>query len=445
MSIKEILNEIIKELGNIGDTGFDFMTARNGFQCGFTREANRLFYLLSDVIHKNDSQFKTIELENFVKIVKQCTIDFYTENEFKNYTENDILIIQKLKEYIKAITIKQMTMFTHYIPAMTLGMEKVEIFKLGTVEIMSLENWIDSINIIGRECFNNYDWKKYLKAKLKNETIEAPPEPCDWMLDSIYNAIKNAQSIIKISINNFERDYSYKLAKIIAKTTLDSISLLLNKDAFYQQVLISERIAPVMTYRIVESNGNLWLPGNSLGKRVPIISARQAHEELVKDDNKKIIEAMSKILCALEDPRNSEYPKLSSRWATALDWYAEGIREENDAIALTKIATSLDVLSSGGKNPGILEMLNKIFNISDNTVVLKDISKDITLKEFVKEIYDYGRSKILHGTHHERLQSFEKQREQASIITKIALLECLLLLNSYSGKDLDVGFGKLLH
>lgn len=443
MGIKDILAELIYELGNFEDFGFNFMTSRNGVQCGLTPTSIKLFYQLSEIIHINDPEVRTIELDSFIEIVKQCTIDFYTEKKFTNFSKNQLKTIQDLKQYIKSATQNKITTYTHYIPVHTLGFEKIKTLELGNVSIMSIETWIDSVNIKGRDCFENFDWKKYLKDSLNKKTPEAPKEPCDWMIKSIFGAIEKAPAMVMVTIKNFEKDFSYKLANIIAKTTLDSISLLFNKDVFYQQILLSEKATPFMTHGIVETNGNLWLPSSSLSRRIPIISPKQSSEELLKSENQKFIQGITKVLFALENPEKANHPKLSSRWATALDWYAEGIREQNDAIALAKIASSLDILSNGGKYKGILDMLKNVFDISENEIILNDIKKEISLKEFVKEIYDYGRSKILHGTHYERLKSFKKQREQASIIARIALFGCLFLLDDYTGEDLESGFREL--
>lgn len=54
----------------------------------------KLFYQLSEIIHANNKEFKTIELDNFIKIVKQCTIDFYTENKLNDFSKNHIDIIR---------------------------------------------------------------------------------------------------------------------------------------------------------------------------------------------------------------------------------------------------------------------------------------------------------------------------------------------------------------
>jgi len=336
-----------------------------------------------------------------------------------------------------------MAIYTHYIPVHTLGFEKIKTLELGDISIMSIETWTNSINITGRECFDDFNWRQYLKDSLNKKIPKTPKEPCNWMIESVFSAIEKTPAMIKITVKGFERDYSYKLANIIAKTTLDSISLLFNKDVFYQQILLSERIVPVMTHGIIETDGNLWLPSSSLSSRIHSISPKDANISLQTSDNKIIIQAISKILFALQNPKTAKYPKLSSRWATALDWYAEGIREQNDAIALTKIASSLDVLSNGGKYNGILDMLKTIYDISENDIILKDIKKETSLKEFVKEIYDYGRSQILHGTHYERLKSFKRQREQASVITRTVLFSCLFLLDDYAEEDLESGFREL--
>ena len=81
---------------------------------------------------------------------------------------------ETFKQYIKNETKNQMTTYTHYIPVHTLGFEKIKTLELGNVSIMSIETWIDSISITGRECLESFDWKQYLKDRLNNNTPEIP-------------------------------------------------------------------------------------------------------------------------------------------------------------------------------------------------------------------------------------------------------------------------------
>lgn len=61
----------------------------------------------------------------------------------------------------------------------------------------------------------------------------------------------------------------------------------------------------------------------------------------------------------------------------------------------------------------------------------------MTLAKVIKGIYDQGRSRILHGNHHDRLKPFVKERAQAEQIANAVLLEAALRLSVYRGEDDD--------
>ena len=156
-----------------------------------------------------------------------------------------------------------------------------------------------------------------------------------------------------------------------------------------------------------------------------------------------VVNAFARILEALVNPAAFPHPNLSKRWTTALDWMAEGSREKNDAVALTKIASSLDVLSCGGKYGGILRMLMHLTGWKE-TDVITTASNPQTLGQVVKDVYDNGRSQILHGTHFDRLKSFATQRGLADFLARIALIESASRLATFSGNDGDKEFRTIL-
>lgn len=152
-----------------------------------------------------------------------------------------------------------------------------------------------------------------------------------------------------------------------------------------------------------------------------------------------ILPAFASILDGLVNPTDHKHPKLANRWATALDWFGEGNRESSDAIAVAKLGTCLDVLACGGKNDGISQMIIHLTGISGDTLVVP-APRPRTLKELVKDIYEDGRSKILHGTHFDRLESFAHERQHAAYLARIVLLESAWRLKHYSGNDEDKAF-----
>ncbi len=75
----------------------------------------------------------------------------------------------------------------------------------------------------------------------------------------------------------------------------------------------------------------------------------------------------------------------------ALSWYAEGVREPNDAIAITKLASCLDTLSHGSKNNGIKQLICNLFNKEDNQTLFNcEGNKTISIHEFSKRIMKMG-------------------------------------------------------
>lgn len=436
------LNKIITELKSSKNLTPNFTTSRNGIQIGFSSDFLKLVKIFAKKLYNNDKTLYKIDFDNLLKITKQSIVDFYTEKRFDNFDDNKSEILKQLKEYIINSTSKEIKKFTYYIPVKTLGFEQLKTFSFVDIEIVSQKNLISNeIKILNNKSYQKIDYKKYINDNINNkEDIEELEEPIKKQLDSLSNAIKVSKSFIKIDIQGYDSELSFQLANIVAKTTLDSISLIIgNQDLFYQQILISDKSLPTMNYKLLKIDGNLMLPGMNLSPVISMISPKKACDLLNDDKNKIFVDAISKVLISIKDS-NQNHTKLSNRWATALNWYAEGMREDNDAIALTKLATSLDVLSKGGKNKGILSMLVKIFGITENDTIVDNL----TLKEFVKEIYDNQRSKILHGTEYERLKSFKHQKKIAIPIIRKALLICLIELFSYKGDDFDGNFIKII-
>ena len=453
MELEERLKELIEELDRIHPEGFfdgqawhigdnfpDFVTAQNGHERHFTKKARAALSVIAATIHENDKSISLcIALGNFEKIVKQCVADLHAGGEF------DVEVRGALKQ-IKdrsGTSLSQLKMeFTHYFPAWTLGMETERPFILGPVTIMTREQWIEAVDF-HQSAIDQYlslpeenaRWKESLKQALENPKDNTN---LTGLAEPIYSAIQDCPSVLKITVKGYEKDLSRKVAEIVCKSALDGMSLLFGgTEVIHQQAPCHERLQPVGSDTIVETNGYLWLPGSSIGPRFRHLSYPRVRDHLA--DKTLFLEIFGRILNALVDPASTKYPNLSKRWATALDWMAEGSREKNDAVALAKIASSLDVLACGGKFSGILDMLTHLTKISDSTVVVNG-RKPRTLRQVVKDIYDNGRSQILHGTHVDRLKSFEESKGYAVFFARLALIESALRLDKFTGVDGDKEF-----
>lgn len=453
MNLKTELKALVDELDRThrgafswsADQGFpEFSTTENGLQRFFSKKAREALWQLSETLHKNRSAGSLrIELANYQKIVRQAVADMHAMDQFSGVDENDDRnILSQLRNLIEERLARINPEYTHYFPAWTLGMERISPYRLGPVTFLSKLDWINSVDfpLGAKDNFLNHSEANHRWKEILKEAIEKPQgnTAIDGLAGPIYNAIEQCPSLIKVTIQGYEQEFSRKLARLVCKTALDAISLGIgSRECFLQQALQDERLPPVGSSSLIETKGHLWLPGGSLGHRIPVLSPQRMQQAL--KDLENILPAFVAILDGLVDPSHHSHPKLANRWATALDWYGEGCRESSDAIAVAKLGTCLDVLCCGGKFTGIRDMVVHLTGTSSDTQVIRG-NHPRTLGQLVKDIYDQGRSQILHGTHYDRLEPFATERYHAAYLARIALIQAAVRLQPYSGPDEDKAF-----
>lgn len=425
----------------------DFATARNGQQRLLNRTAKlalmALVYAWQKEVPKLAIRVETKALDS---LLRQTVVDLHAEGALVgSATEN----LQLVDDTAQKVLQRTNTDFTHSFPAQTLGMEYAEPFVVGPVTVMTREQWLDVVDFSenakkrvpdGEEA--NRNWKAaLLDALSKPRGAVAPDEaPMPWLAVQMYGPLETARSVVRVELSGYERSLSTKAARHICKTTLDGLSLMLGgENHFHSQTLADERMVPVSYHTVIEQHGFLMSPGFGLNKQVSGLGGKRAKEFLDAEQARPMREALAHILDGLVSPSSHPHPLLAMRWATALDWLAEGTREVSEAIALAKIGTSLDVLTEGGKFGKILDMLTHLTGWEESTEFGVGANKR-TLRWLVKELYDHGRSKILHGNVFDRLQTFAEVRTVGAMLARVALIECALRLKHYTGEDSHTAF-----
>ncbi|MRT28661.1 hypothetical protein [Herbaspirillum sp. CAH-3] len=453
MTLKEDLIKLVAALNRVHAGAFnwsvqdglpDFVTAESGMQVHFTRDARRALRKISETLLGNRSPDSIkVEIGPYEKVVRQIIADLYAQDDFEeSMADEGKKVIEKLKLLSEQLLRSNSDEFTHYIPAWTVGLENDSPFKLGPVTIFNRMDWIDRVEFSPKamktflgESEANHHWKDLVRSALGKQSGEVD---LAGLAGPVYSAVSTCPALLEVTVRGYEQDFSKKLAKLVAKTALDCTSLVLGSaEFFFQQAVQEERLPPAGSDSLMSTNGYLWLPGSSIGKRLRHLSGARLRQ--AKDDVNLLVPEFSSILSALIDPASHSHPKLAMRWATALDWFGEGNRELSDAIAVAKLGSCLDVLGCGGKFAGIRDMVINLTDTSGDTIVVKG-DRPLTLAELIKNIYDDGRSKILHGTHFDRLKSFEVERRQASEVARVVLIAAAQRLMHYSGSDVDKAF-----
>lgn len=273
------------------------------------------------------------------------------------------------------------------------------------------------------------------------ESFESNSSSIEGIASLYYPFLKDCNSIVSVEANNEGSYISKNFANTLAKVSLDMFSLIFYKgEYFFQNVLINERLPPVFQSYFQSVDGYLSKPIYSLNK--------QAYGLLkTEDDFQKQINTYQPIFShILYDfikikKRENYHPILAMQWVFALNWYAEGVREANDAIALVKLASCLDTLSSGGKASGIREVVYNILDKQDTDVFYTSSEgTKVTIHDFIKKVYDHGRSRIVHGTLGDIHKSFDDDREKLTYLAQQVLICSAFKLYNYEGDDNKTAF-----
>ena len=449
MSLKCDLKALVEELDRTHGERFSvagsgipsFVTARSGAQRFFTTAAGSMLRTVATTMFQNRSASAIrVEIAAFTKVVTQVVADLHAEGAFAEAGQDrDGRALGVLKAEVESRLEQAGQVYTHHFPAWTQGFERIDPIRLGPVKFASRKDWVAAVDFpeIAKdqylnEALANHRWKEIVLDALGKPHSEVE---LTGLAGLVYDVIRGCPAVLSVTIQGFEQNFSRKLARIVCKAALDATSLFFqNSEQFRQQTLHDERLPPLASSSgFIESNGYLWLPGLTLNRH-PVMPYEVARG--VWDGMAEFHAPVGEILRALVEPSIHPHPRLASRWATALDWLAEGCREASDAVALAKVGTSLDVLSAGGKNRGILSMVEHLTGLKGEKQVMNS-GEPMTLAQVIKAIYDQGRSQILHGTHHDRLKSFVRERAQAEQIATSVLLQAALRLHGYKGTDND--------
>ena len=459
MTIEDTLQKLTTELIRVHSDDYDwsemtlpdFTVSDDGYQISFSKDAKIYMFELSEVILENldKTQYK-IELKKLHSFMRHVIANLFSSGKLNEYITSETPlqkrnIEKELKEKIELLIKSNSRELTHHYSANTVFLHNHPLIAIGPVEICYRINWINSNDFHNKTLDNHYDQKK-LNHQWKDHVIKCLNNNNNDTIISnlaadIYEFAKTGNSVVSITLNNFETELSSKLARLICKTSLDALSTFFgNKNFFYQNTLYEDKHPPV-SHQIVKSrDGFLTSPGFSLSKRIPIRNGTEFIDDLEKYKN--IIDGFSFILYGLSEPDTHPYPQLANRWATALEWYAEAQRETNESIALAKLGTCLDILSCGGKKVGITNLICHLLNVDENYIINSN-KRETKLRDVIAKLYNYGRSQILHGNHVDRLQSFEKECADAAYFSRLALLEIANRLQHYNGEDSAIAFRTL--
>ncbi len=458
VSLQSDLLQVIAEVdrahpqgGDVNPDFFDadylptFFTAKSGEERHFSKQAVSALRRFVHTVHSNDLGLKhTIREGDLQRLAFQCFADLHAAEEFRSALPEEVA--PKMTAALRQAVSTASQTYTHYFAAWTLGAELETPLSVGPVTFHARDVWVASLadsaieHLIGYEArqgaqLSPGEWRKAVQDSIYGKE---PGATLGVFADALSDGLRTCPSVLEVRVDGCEQRYSREFGRIAARTALDALCLLSDDDSLHRVVSLHEEPRPpVVTGTILMDSLGRLLP-NTIRNHPGWRGSPHAASLAIRDGS-ILLAACGKAITAMLDPGSHVAPKLALRWLTALGWFGDGCREPSDAVAVTKLATSLDILAcSGGSAFEIHQMLAHLLKIPDQAIVTAWPEK--TLKKLVADIYNSGRSKILHGAHTDPMRSFSVDRHHASALARRALRTAVLRWVRYEGPDDDTAF-----
>lgn len=249
------------------------------------------------------------------------------------------------------------------------------------------------------------------------------PSYDSWFETDILRAIGDSAYVCSVRTEGLDGVAGQKKALLAARLALSVLALRWERpsNALTQVKLAPDRPAGYRQILSFTPEGLMSTEGIGTKLRGESWSEReQVEQSLIK--LKDIFDVFGKSLYWLLSPsKSSGEPKLFIALLHSLIMFYEGCTSELDQLAVSKFVSALDILTEGEGQAGVKDLLCICFSIEASE---RFTSNELTIDNFVQQIYSKGRSKMFHGGNRTLDHDWSGLRALAEWVTRYVLIFC---------------------
>lgn len=277
--------------------------------------------------------------------------------------------------------------------------------------------------------------RRILRAWRGEKLKKRRPSFDSWNETDILQAIGDSAYVCSVRLEGLDGIAGKNKALLAARLALTVLALRWERPS---GALVKVKIAPDKSagYRKIVSftpDGLMYTEGVGTKERGESWCDREEVEQSLIN-NKGIFDVFGESIGWLLNPSKVlENTNLYTALLHALIMFQEGCVSDIDQLAVAKFVSALDVLSCGGSQGGVLELLCRCFSQEPSKKITPD---GLTINSFVQQIYGKGRNKMFHGGNKMLDHDWSKLRAQAEWVTRAVLISCAekLANDTTSGK-----------
>lgn len=451
-AMKDVLTVVAQELVRLQPNGLldtkekrrdvfiNFVTVASGAQVHFSRKAIEEIQNIARLLYTNQTCIEQeIRFEEFCGHVRKGVAECFSAGRL---VDEAGVLLPDAKKSLRSVVLDAVSSIqielTHYLPAWTMGIEEIAAFEVGPVRFFTRRQWIDSINfseaIKSRYGLGRIDWKNDLLNATQGKADASKLHP---LARDVFRAVEDCPSVLAVAIAPCDAVLSRQRARMAARAALDSLALIFHNPEMHRRFILHDEPAlPMSYYMLSGTSGKLWHPDGNKVPRGAYNSPSDAMAVIDKYDD--LIKACGSAISATLTPIDHPAPDLAKRWVTALRWHSDGCRETDDSIAVVKHAACLDILACGRKAEGIIALVESQLGVEGEQFLFE--RPGLTVNQAVRELYNKGRSRVLHGSFADPMKSFTEQRSRATKLARILLRTTVRNWEIYTGRDVPEWF-----
>lgn len=133
----------------------------------------------------------------------------------------------------------------------------------------------------------------------------------------------------------------------------------------------------------------------------------------------------------VEPGRTLIQPKLMNAFFLSLWWFYDACREQSPLMAAVKFAASMDVLANGKKRCGTTRFIEARCGLDHGAILTSGETPD----ELIADIYDYARSRTIHGSNERVGHDWSQTRLRAELLARLCLRMACEWIAKHPGSD----------
>ncbi len=243
---------------------------------------------------------------------------------------------------------------------------------------------------------------------------------------SLASLIHHDQWVACAHVTGFSRDESNRRGLLAARVALDTVRLTIQRGHRHLLSTAADSVPPLAV------NGLSQLPNRDVSRRWrinrPGVSGPPGLAAQIIASGAGLFAAAGRCIdAATEVTPTHKCPELAERWFNACHWFGRACLADADFTAVVMLVISLDVLSGGLMEKGIVELIARLVDIPASQQVLPGMN----LRQLVARMYKL-RSEVAHGSVLAVHGQLDVERGQLEDLAAIAIAEYALRLDSYA-------------